>query len=75
MYLLVKLDLLIIDSLRIAPHSTHLSVSEALAIVETLAPKRTVLTHISHEMDHATLAASLTKNISPAYDGLRISLK
>lgn len=74
MDLLVNLDLLIIDSLRTAPHSTHLSLSEALAIAETLAPKRTVLTHISHELDHATLAASLTKSISPAYDGLSITL-
>ncbi|MFN7343489.1 MAG: MBL fold metallo-hydrolase, partial [bacterium] len=74
MELLVNLDLLIIDSLRTAPHSTHLSLSEALAIAETLAPKRTVLTHISHELDHATLVASLTKNISPAYDGLSITL-
>jgi phosphoribosyl 1,2-cyclic phosphate phosphodiesterase len=74
MELLEDLDLLIIDSLRNAPHSTHLSLPESLAIVDTLAPKRTLLTHISHEMDHATLAASLTKNISPAYDGLSITL-
>jgi len=74
MKLLGKLDLLIIDSLRNAPHSTHLSLPEALVIIESLSPKRTILTHISHEMDHATLAASLTKNISPAYDGLSITL-
>jgi phosphoribosyl 1,2-cyclic phosphate phosphodiesterase len=74
MDLLANLDLLIIDSLRDSPHTTHLSLSEALAIVETLAPKRTVLTHISHEMDHATLAAGLTNDISPAYDGLKIYL-
>lgn len=74
MNLLGNLDLLIIDSLRHAPHSTHLSLPEAIAIVETLSPKRTVLTHISHELDHATLAASLTNNISPAYDGLKICL-
>lgn len=72
MELLGNLDLLIIDSLRLSPHPTHLSLSDALAIVETLSPKRTVLTHISHEIDHAALASSLTKNISPAYDGLKI---
>jgi phosphoribosyl 1,2-cyclic phosphate phosphodiesterase len=74
MDLLGNLDLLIIDSLRQAPHSTHLSLSDALAIVKTLAPKQTLLTHISHEIDHTTLTTSLTKNISPAYDGLKISL-
>jgi phosphoribosyl 1,2-cyclic phosphate phosphodiesterase len=74
LHLLDHLDLLIIDSLRSTPHSTHLSLPEVIAIVETLSPKRTLLTHISHEMDHATLSASLTKNISPAYDGLKIPL-
>ena len=74
MELLGNLDLLIIDSLRDSPHSTHLSLPEALAIVDILTPKRTLLTHISHELDHANLTASLTKNISPAHDGLRIPL-
>jgi phosphoribosyl 1,2-cyclic phosphate phosphodiesterase len=73
--LLGNLDLLIIDSLRNSPHSTHLSLPEALAIVESLSPKRTLLTHISHEIDHATLASSLSKNISPAHDGLKIPLR
>jgi phosphoribosyl 1,2-cyclic phosphate phosphodiesterase len=75
MELLGNLDLLIIDSLRNSPHSTHLCLPETLAIVDTLAPKRTLLTHICHELDHATLASSLTKNVSPAYDGLKISLR
>ncbi len=75
MELLEHLDLLIIDSLRNAPHSTHLSLPEALAIVDALAPKRTVLTHISHELDHSTLAAGLKNHISPAYDGLKIPLR
>lgn len=74
MELLGNLDLLIIDSLRNSPHSTHLSLPEALAIVDSLSPKRTLLTHLSHELDHATLASSLSKNISPAYDGLSITL-
>lgn len=75
MDLLADLDLLIIDSLRESPHSTHLSLSEALAISEKLAPRQTLLTHLSHELDHANLAAKLPKGVSPAYDGLRIPLK
>jgi phosphoribosyl 1,2-cyclic phosphate phosphodiesterase len=74
MELLGGLDLLIIDSLRNSPHSTHLSLPEALAVVDSLKPEQTLLTHISHELDHATLAASLTNQISPAYDGLKIPI-
>lgn len=72
--LLENLDLLIIDSLRTSPHSTHLSLPEALAIVDSLAPKRTVLTHISHELDHGPLASSLPPHIRPAHDGLKIPI-
>lgn len=75
MELLADLDLLIIDSLRDTPHSTHLSLGEALAISEKLTPRRTVLTHISHDLDHASLAAQLPEHVSPAYDGLRILMK
>lgn len=75
MEMLAGLDLLIIDSLRDSPHSTHLSLPEALAISGKLAPRRTVLTHISHDLDHASLAASLPEHVSPAYDGLRIAMK
>jgi phosphoribosyl 1,2-cyclic phosphate phosphodiesterase len=75
MKLLANLDLLIIDSLRDGPHSTHLSVPEALAISEKLSPRRTLLTHISHDLDHASLATRVPETVSPAYDGLRIPLK
>jgi len=75
MKLLANLDLLIIDSLRDGPHSTHLSVPEALAISEKLSPRRTLLTHIGHDLDHASLDTRLPETVSPAYDGLRIPLK
>lgn len=74
MAILEDLDLLIIDTLRATPHSTHLSLPEALAISEKLSPRRTLLTHISHDLDHASLVASLPERVSPAYDGLRVSL-
>ena len=69
--LMSGLDLLMIDSLRDSPHSTHLSVSEACAISANLAPQRTLFTHLSHDLEHALLSARLPENISPAYDGLR----
>lgn len=69
-----RLDLLVIDALRETPHSTHLSLPEALAISEKLSPRKTLLTHISHDLDHAHLAASLPESITPAHDGLRVSL-
>ena len=75
MELLDNLDLLIIDSLRDSPHATHLSLPEALAISERVAPRQTLLTHLSHELDHTAVAARLPVGVFPAYDGLRVSLK
>ena len=75
MAMMGNLDLLIIDSLREAPHTTHLSLSESLAISEQLSPKKTLLTHISHEMDHAELSTRLPEGIAAAHDGLRVTLQ
>ena len=74
MALLEDLDVLVIDALRDAPHSTHLSVGEALEISRTLAPRRTLFTHISHDLDHAELSARLPDGVEVACDGLRVPL-
>ena len=67
-------DILIIDALREKSHSTHMSVAEALESVEALKIPRAYLTHISHELDCATLSAKLPNSISIAYDGLSLDL-
>ncbi|MDB0055885.1 MBL fold metallo-hydrolase [Akkermansiaceae bacterium] len=73
--LLRGIDILIIDSLREQEHPTHLSVAEALEIIELLGSPRAYLTHISHELDCATLSAKLPDSISIAYDGLTLDLQ
>jgi len=74
MALLGNLDVLVIDALRDAPHTTHLSVGEALEISRTLSPRRTLLTHISHDLDHAELSARLPDGVEVAHDGLRVAM-
>jgi len=67
------LDTLVINALRRSPdHPTHMTLSEALAAIEEVAPRRAYLVHMGHEMGHADLAASLPDNIQPAYDGLTL---
>ncbi|MBC7979792.1 MAG: MBL fold metallo-hydrolase [Armatimonadetes bacterium] len=72
--LMSDLDLLIIDTLREHPHSTHLSLSESCEISSLLAPQKTLFTHISHDLDHNSITDSLPEKISLAYDGLRIPM-
>jgi len=70
--LLEGLDVLVLDALRYEPHPTHLSLSEALALVEELKPGRTFLTHLSHSFDHGPTQAALPARVALAYDGLQV---
>jgi phosphoribosyl 1,2-cyclic phosphate phosphodiesterase len=71
--LLEGLDVWVIDALRYTPHESHFSVKQALAWVERLKPKRTILTHMTSELDYATLAKQLPESIEPAFDGMTIT--
>ncbi|MBX3243641.1 MAG: MBL fold metallo-hydrolase [Acidobacteria bacterium] len=64
------LDVLVLDCVRIKPHSTHLNLDEALAIIEDLKPKRAFLTHLNHDILHARDSKLLPDNVEFAYDGL-----
>lgn len=72
--LLAGLDVLVLDALRHKPHPTHFSLAEAVQVAERLQPKRTLLTHMSHDLEHAATNASLPACMELAYDGLRIPL-
>lgn len=68
------LDVLILDALRYTPHPTHFNVEQALAFVDTVKPKRTYLTHITHEIKHGELEADLPDGVYLSYDGLQLAL-
>ena len=69
------LDLLIIDALRDIPHPTHFSVSDALALIAEVRPRRAVLTNLHTDLDYATLVERLPAGVEPAYDGMSLSLE
>jgi phosphoribosyl 1,2-cyclic phosphate phosphodiesterase len=66
------LDLLIVDALRYMPHPTHFSVSEALALIEEVKPRRAVLTNLHTDLDYDRLRRELPANVVPAYDTMRV---
>ncbi len=72
--LLQNLDVLVLDALRHRPHPTHFSVAEALDVVEKLAPRRALFTHICHDLPHAATNAGLPPGVELAYDGLRLAI-
>lgn len=72
--LLAGLDTLVLDCLRATRHPTHFSLAEALAVAERVAARRTLLTHMGHELGHAATSATLPAGVELAYDGLELPL-
>lgn len=68
------LSVFVVDALRYAPHPTHAHVDLALAWIETLRPRRAILTNLHIDLDYAALSARLPAHVSPAYDGMTIDL-
>lgn len=66
------LETLVLDCVRIKPHSTHLCLDEALAIIEDLAPRRAFLTHLNHDVLYERDSKLLPDNVRLAYDELVI---
>ncbi|MGQ0813126.1 MAG: MBL fold metallo-hydrolase [Gemmatimonadota bacterium] len=56
------------------PHPTHMTVDEALATARAIGAERTLLTHLTHRVVHAELAAALPPDVQPAYDGLVVEV-
>lgn len=72
--LLEGLDCLILDALRRKPHATHFGLDEAIAVAHQIAAKRTVFTHISHDLEHEQTNAGLPDSMELGYDGMQIAL-
>jgi phosphoribosyl 1,2-cyclic phosphate phosphodiesterase len=56
------------------PHASHFVLPEALDVLNRLAPRLGLITHMSHSFEHGTVEAQLPKNRRLAYDGLIVSL-
>lgn len=67
------IDTLVINALRHTPHMSHLSLEEALALIEKIAPRRAFLTHISHDMGMAS-TVKLPCGIQLAHDRLTVDI-
>ncbi len=65
-----NLDVLVLDCVRIKPHTTHLCLQEALDYIADLKPKRAYLTHLNHDIMHERDKHLLPENVFFAYDEL-----
>jgi phosphoribosyl 1,2-cyclic phosphate phosphodiesterase len=73
--LLEGLDVLVLNALRERSHPTHLSLPEAVELIERLQPRAAYLVHLSHELGHEHASAQLPPNVHIAYDGLTVKTR
>ena len=71
---LAGVEVLVLGALRWRPHSTHFSIAEAVEVAARVGARRTLLTHLAHDVDHASSLAALPPGVEPAHDGLVIAL-
>lgn len=71
---LENLDVLVIDGLRHRHHPTHMTITQALEVIDQVQPRRAYLTHIAHDIAHRDLEAELPPNVMPAHDGLTLKV-
>lgn len=72
--LLEGVRILAIGALRDRPHPTHMTVAQALEVIDRLSPERALLTHICHDLGHERTAARLPPGVEVAYDGLEVDI-
>lgn len=69
------LDCLFMNALRLTPHPTHQSLSQALEQVERIRPRKAYFIHASHQLGmHAEVEATLPPHVRLAYDGLTVEI-
>lgn len=64
------LDVLVLDALRDRPHPTHFTLDEAVATAKRIGARRTLFTHMCHDLSHEATCARLPDGIALAYDGM-----
>lgn len=73
--ILEGLDIWIVDALRHKPHPTHAHLAQTLEWIERARPRQAVLTNMHIDLDYATLDRDTPDHITPAYDGMRLTLQ
>lgn len=72
--LLRHIDTLVINALRPESHISHLSLNQALELIDIIKPRRALLTHMSHDTaPHRLASLCLPPGVSYAHDMLTVT--
>lgn len=68
------LDTWVVGCFQRRPHKVHANLDQVLDWVARLRPRRTVLTHMSPDLDHGWLLEHLPPEIEPGHDGMVLAV-
>ncbi len=69
-------EVLVVNSLRYAPHSSHFNFEQALELINRVKPRKAYLTHMSHEMGlHCESSLNMPQGVEMAYDMLEVNIE
>ncbi len=69
------LDVFILDALRRKPHPTHIHLEKALDWLAKSGARRGVLTNMHIDLDYSIVEKETPDHVTPAYDGMVITLE
>lgn len=72
--LLKGVDLMILDGLKRTPHVSHLTIDASVELLKRIGAKQSYIVHMSHDIEHKDVDASLPDGISLSYDGLEVEV-
>jgi len=68
------LDTLVLSALRWTPSLVHFTIDDALTFIDKVKPKKALLTHIAHDLEHHDTLERLPDHVRVAYDGLEVPI-
>jgi phosphoribosyl 1,2-cyclic phosphate phosphodiesterase len=71
--LLAGVETLVLDMLRERHHATHFCLQESLSVADRVGARRTVFTHMTHDVLHAELSQRLPPGVELGFDGLQLT--
>ncbi len=64
------LDVMILDALREKPHPTHLNLAGSVEALRRIGARKSYITHLCHNLEHARTQSRLPDGVHVPYDGL-----
>jgi phosphoribosyl 1,2-cyclic phosphate phosphodiesterase len=69
-----ELDVVVLDALRDRPHPTHFTLEQAIDAARRIGARRTLFTHMCHDLPHQATSERLPDGMTLAHDGLGIDV-